>query len=62
MLPVPTLEDTCQLYLKSVQPYLKTKEARQRTETVVESFLQSDQARQLQERLLQRREQASDEL
>ncbi|TCD70509.1 Carnitine O-acetyltransferase mitochondrial [Steccherinum ochraceum] len=52
-LPVPALSSTAAKYLESVQPHL-TAEEFATTRQVVEKFLQSDQSKQLQERLQQR--------
>lgn len=52
-LPVPTLESTTSKYLETVQPHL-TPEEYKRTKEAVESFVGSDLARKLQERLLAR--------
>lgn len=56
MLPVPSLEETCLKYLKSVQPLLKTEDERQKTASAVNSFLISSQAAELQARLLKKRD------
>lgn len=52
-LPVPTLQSTCSKYLETVQPLL-TPEAFARTQNVVDKFLASPQAAQLQKRLQDR--------
>ncbi|KAM5533620.1 hypothetical protein V8D89_012733 [Ganoderma adspersum] len=49
-LPVPTLSSTAAKYLESVQPHL-TKEQFAKTQAAVKSFVESDQAKVLQDRL-----------
>ena len=49
-LPVPTLSSTGAKYLESVKPHLTPAEF-ERTQSVVKSFVQSDLAKKLQERL-----------
>ena len=49
-LPVPTLSSTGAKYLETVRPHLTPTEF-ERTQSVVESFVQSDIAKKLQERL-----------
>jgi len=49
-LPVPTLSSTGAKYLETVRPHLTPAEF-ERTQSVVESFVQSDLGKQLQERL-----------
>ncbi|KAI9470980.1 MAG: acyltransferase ChoActase/COT/CPT [Benjaminiella poitrasii] len=50
-LPVPSLEDTCSLYLKSLLP-LQTEEEHKKTKEIVADFLASDLSRSLQQRLI----------
>ncbi|KAI8981871.1 acyltransferase ChoActase/COT/CPT [Mycotypha africana] len=50
-LPIPSLQQTCSLYLKSVLP-LQTLQQHAETQSVVQDFLQSDLAKSLQERLI----------
>ncbi|KAI8976252.1 acyltransferase ChoActase/COT/CPT [Pilobolus umbonatus] len=50
-LPVPSLEESCTLYLKSLVP-LQTKEEHEKTKKIVSDFLASDLSRSLQERLI----------
>lgn len=52
-LPVPTLQSTCAKYLETVQPLL-TPDAFAKTQQVVNKFLTSPQAAQLQKRLQDR--------
>ena len=49
-LPVPTLSSTAAKYLETVRPHL-TKEQFAKTQKVVEAFVESEQAKVLQERL-----------
>ena len=57
MLPVPTLQETCEKYLQTVRPLVKSEQEWQRTQKSVHDFLASDQSKQLQQRLEQRRDQ-----
>ncbi|KAI7902342.1 acyltransferase ChoActase/COT/CPT, partial [Cokeromyces recurvatus] len=50
-LPVPSLEETCSLYLKSVKP-LQSTEEHEKTRTIVAEFLASDLSKSLQQRLI----------
>ncbi|KAI9280397.1 acyltransferase ChoActase/COT/CPT [Sporodiniella umbellata] len=50
-LPVPTLEQTCSLYLKSIVP-LQTPEEHENTKKIVQDFLQGDLSKVLQDRLI----------
>ena len=49
-LPIPTISSTAAKYLETVQPHL-TKEQFAKTQTAVKMFVESDQAKVLQERL-----------
>jgi carnitine O-acetyltransferase len=59
MLPVPSLQETCEKYMKTVQPLLKSDEERKRTQKAVHDFLNGSQAAELQARLLQRKDQVT---
>lgn len=50
-LPIPTLEYTCSVYLKSLVP-LQTKEEHEKTKAIVEDFLKSNISKSLQQRLI----------
>ncbi|KAG2200216.1 hypothetical protein INT47_009854, partial [Mucor saturninus] len=50
-LPVPSLEESCALYLKSLIP-LQTKEEHEKTRSIVADFLASDLSKSLQQRLV----------
>jgi carnitine O-acetyltransferase len=50
-LPVPSLEDSCALYLKSLIP-LQTKEEHEKTKAIVKDFLQGNLSKSLQQRLI----------
>jgi carnitine O-acetyltransferase len=52
-LPVPSLDDTCNRYLKSVQPFSNSIEY-EKTRHIVKEFLQSKTGEQLQNWLLER--------
>lgn len=52
-LPVPSLDSTCAKYLESVKPLL-TNDAFSKTQSIVDNFLASPQAAQLQKRLQDR--------
>ena len=54
-LPVPTLEETCERYWKSLLPLFKSDEERQRTRNAIDKFLGSSVAAELQQRLLARK-------
>jgi carnitine O-acetyltransferase len=53
-LPVPTLEETCSLYLKSLEPLLTPQELSHSRKAVLD-FLASPQSKELQNRLLERK-------
>ncbi|OBZ82962.1 Carnitine O-acetyltransferase [Choanephora cucurbitarum] len=50
-LPIPSLEETCTLYLKSIMP-LQTPEEHARTKSIVEEFCSNPLSRSLQQRLI----------
>lgn len=50
-LPVPSLEESCSLYLKSIIP-LQTPQEHEKTKAIVADFLASDLSKSLQQRLL----------
>jgi carnitine O-acetyltransferase len=50
-LPIPSLEETCALYLKSIVP-LQSKEEHEKTKRIVSDFLQSPLSSSLQQRLI----------
>lgn len=50
-LPIPSLEETCALYLKSLIP-LQTKEEHEKTTAIVHDFLNSKLSKSLQQRLI----------
>ncbi|CEP14095.1 hypothetical protein [Parasitella parasitica] len=50
-LPVPSLEETCSLYLKSIVP-LQTPQEHEKTKAIVSDFLASDLSKSLQQRLI----------
>lgn len=50
-LPVPSLEESCALYLKSLIP-LQTKEEHEKTKAIVADFLAGDVSKSLQQRLI----------
>lgn len=50
-LPVPSLEETCALYLKTIVP-LQTKEEHEKTRQIVQDFLKSELSKSLQQRLI----------
>ncbi|KAI8083080.1 acyltransferase ChoActase/COT/CPT [Halteromyces radiatus] len=50
-LPVPSLQETCSLYLRSVAP-LQTKEEHDKTKAIVHDFMTGPLGRSLQERLI----------
>lgn len=50
-LPVPSLEETCALYLKSLIP-LQTKEEHENSRATVQDFLKGDLSKSLQQRLI----------
>lgn len=50
-LPVPSLEETCALYLKSLVP-LQTADEHAKTKAIVANFLASDLSKSLQQRLI----------
>lgn len=50
-LPVPSLQETCSLYLKSVIP-LQTSQEHEQTKAIVADFLASDLSKSLQQRLI----------
>lgn len=50
-LPIPSLEHTCSVYLKSLIP-LQTKEEHEKTRAIVEDFLKSELSKSLQQRLI----------
>jgi carnitine O-acetyltransferase len=55
MLPVPQLEQTFDKYLKTIRPLTSTEEFAN-SQRLVQQFLDSPQSRQLQQRLIERRE------
>jgi carnitine O-acetyltransferase len=57
-LPVPSFSDTCTRYLKSVQPFLNSKQY-ERTEKIVQDFLVSESGQHLQHLLLNKAAKAS---
>ncbi|EPB92959.1 hypothetical protein HMPREF1544_00033 [Mucor circinelloides 1006PhL] len=50
-LPVPSLEESCALYLKSIVP-LQTPQEHEKTKAIVADFLASDLSKSLQQRLI----------
>lgn len=50
-LPVPSLEESCALYLKSLLP-LQTTQEHENTRAIVADFLASDLSKSLQQRLV----------
>ena len=57
-LPVPSLSDTCARYLRSVRPFLDSKQY-ERTERIVQDFLVSESGQHLQHLLLNKAAKAS---
>lgn len=54
-LPVPNLEDTCSLYLKTLEPLLTPQELAH-SKKAVQEFCESSVSKELQARLLKRKE------
>jgi carnitine O-acetyltransferase len=50
-LPVPSLEETCAVYLKSLIP-LQTPKEHEKTKAIVQDFLKGDLSKSLQQRLI----------
>jgi carnitine O-acetyltransferase len=50
-LPVPSLDESCALYLKSIIP-LQTSQEHEKTKSIVSDFLASDLSKSLQQRLV----------